>query len=268
MTVRDILALQEKGLRSQLELARGSLYHRTSKGDVLEGATRKWLRTVLPRGLWVGHGEIIDTAGRRSSQHDVIVAFDDHPRFFDEETPQPFFFEGVAAVIEVKSVVNTSAVKSTLEASRKLRNLKHLWSTAGAKKDGVPVSADMNDQFAFTAAPPMALLGYESKVRICKIANSLSEEEDRLLDAVFLLSEPQSDATEPGAWCANFRQGSRYQLEKAGAPITGWHHHHRDFALAALMTWLTGTINYRQMSNGLLAPYWTVARTEMEKSAD
>lgn len=272
VTVREILALQDKALRSQLELARGSMKHSTAKGDQLEIATRSWLRTVLPKGLWVGHGEIIDTHGNRSGQHDVIIAFDGHPRFFPEETPQPFFLEGVAAVLEVKTNLTKSEVagKGTpkkggvLQAGQRLRTLKHVVDGKEFKLNGQQViaSADMHDQFSFTVAPPFVVFAYESKLPVCELPDVVAGSPARSLDAVFVLEEKGSESETPGGWCANYREGSfRQRLFKDGEAIVGWHHHHDDLVLAAFLTWLTGAINYTQYgSGGIMAPYLQAAR--------
>ncbi|WP_342775979.1 DUF6602 domain-containing protein [Nonomuraea mesophila] len=264
MPIREILTLQERALRSKLDLCRGSLRDSTSKGNQLEIATRSWLRSVLPRGLWVGHGEIIDTNGSRCTQQDVIIAFDDHPRFFDEEIPQPFFFEGVAAVVEVKAAINSGALKNVAKKASSFRKLQHQWVKIGITKNGNKMSADMPDQLAYTAAPPFALLGFESRMSACKVTEALSRFPSRLIDAAFLLKEPKSTAGSSSAWCVNYPNGSfRYRHFLGRQVATGWNHDHGDFALAAFLTWLVDTINYRQMPRGLMEPYWSEARKQV-----
>lgn len=262
-TIRTMLSLQEKAMRGKLELARGSLQHNTSKGDQLEIATRRWLRSVLPGNLWVGHGEIIDTAGRRSGQHDVIIAFESHPRFFDEETPQVFFVEGVAAVLEVKTSLNRQELNRTLRLGQRLRGPQHYASGNEIDLNGGKIVAapDMPDQFSFTVSPPFALFAYESRQAVCAIPAIANASPVRSLDAVFVLEEVGSESSTPGGWCAHYREGNfRQRLIKDGTAVVGWHHHHEDLVLAALLTWLTGTINYANYSNGIMSLYWEAAR--------
>ena len=95
-------------------------------GSAAEQPVRDQLEQILPRGIAVGEGFIIDSYGGTSRQQDVILYERDIcPRFSINDTPETTYYpcEGVIAVGEIK----TSLDGSTLEdAFRKIDSVKKL----------------------------------------------------------------------------------------------------------------------------------------------
>jgi hypothetical protein len=115
-----------------LEEIRISYNHPGVKGIHAEDLIRDFLREYLPRRLEVGHGEIIDTheqsyhpidAGGRSAQTDIVIT-EEHPFTFTRDRPGLFFVEGVRCVGEVKTILNSQELKSSLMNACKVKRLK------------------------------------------------------------------------------------------------------------------------------------------------
>lgn len=98
----------------------------TTIGAALEQPVRHQLEQILPRGIAVGSGFIIDSFGGTSRQQDVVLYEEDIcPVFSVNNTPETTYYpsEGVIAVGEVKTSLN----RSTLEdAFKKIASVKKL----------------------------------------------------------------------------------------------------------------------------------------------
>ena len=85
-------------------------------GVAIETPVRRRLEQVLPRGVAVGSGCVIDSYGNCSRQQDVVLYERDIcPVFSINDTPESTYYpcEGVMAVIEVKSSV--SSITTTVQ---------------------------------------------------------------------------------------------------------------------------------------------------------
>ena len=96
-------------------------------GEAIETPVRRRLEQVLPRGIAVGSGCVIDSFGNCSRQQDVVLYERDIcPVFSINDTPQTTYYpcEGVLAVIEVKSSVATAELKDSFEKIASVKRLR------------------------------------------------------------------------------------------------------------------------------------------------
>lgn len=96
-------------------------------GGARELPVRRKLEHLLPVGIGVGSGCVIDTFGGTSKQQDVVLyekAF--CPIFCVNETPETTYYpcEGVIAVGEVKSTVGSRELSDIFEKIRSVKMLK------------------------------------------------------------------------------------------------------------------------------------------------
>lgn len=100
-----------------------------TKGDVKENAIRKKLEKILPLGIGVGQGFVIDHEGNVSQQQDVILYEKQFcPVFSIEDTIEASYYpcECVIAIGEIKTILNTKALNdccSKIESVKKLKRL-------------------------------------------------------------------------------------------------------------------------------------------------
>ena len=95
-------------------------------GSAIESPVRKRLEQVLPRGIAVGSGCVIDSYGACSRQQDVVLYERDVcPVFSINDTPESTYYpcEGVIAVMEVKSSLGSAELEDSFE---KIASVKHL----------------------------------------------------------------------------------------------------------------------------------------------
>ena len=87
-------------------------------GDAMEHPVRQQLEQILPRGIGVGSGFVIDSYGHTSKQTDVVLYEKDIcPIFSINNTPGTTYYpcEGVIAVGQIKSVINRSLLREDFE---------------------------------------------------------------------------------------------------------------------------------------------------------
>ena len=98
----------------------------TAVGDAMEYPVRRQLEQLLPRGIAVGSGFVIDSYGGTSSQTDVVLYERDIcPVFSINDTPETTYYpcEGVIAVGQVKSLLTRNHLK---EEFGKIASVKRL----------------------------------------------------------------------------------------------------------------------------------------------
>lgn len=96
-------------------------------GEAIETPVRRRLEQVLPRGIAVGSGCVIDSYGNCSRQQDVVLYERDIcPVFSINNTPQSTYYpcEGVMAVIEVKSSLSSAELKDSFEKIASVKRLR------------------------------------------------------------------------------------------------------------------------------------------------
>ena len=96
-------------------------------GTAIETPARKRLEQVLPRGIAVGSGCVIDSYGHCSKQQDVVLYEREIcPVFSVNDTPVSTYYpcEGVIGVIEVKSSLDTASMRDSFEKLESVRCLR------------------------------------------------------------------------------------------------------------------------------------------------
>ena len=96
-------------------------------GEAIETPVRKRLQQVLPRGIAVGSGCVIDSYGNCSRQQDVVLYEQGVcPVFSINDTPQSTYYpcEGVMAVIEVKSSLTSTELEDAFEKIASVKRLR------------------------------------------------------------------------------------------------------------------------------------------------
>lgn len=96
-------------------------------GEAIETPVRKRLQQVLPRGIGVGSGCVIDSYGNCSRQQDVVLYEQGIcPVFSINDTPQSTYYpcEGVMAVIEVKSTLASAELEDAFEKIASVKRLR------------------------------------------------------------------------------------------------------------------------------------------------
>ena len=112
-------------------------------GAAIETPVRKRLEQVLPRGIAVGSGCVIDSYGNCSRQQDVVLYERDNcPVFSVNDTPESTYYpcEGVIGVIEVKSSITTSTLRDSFQKIASVRNLTrhNIMETVGTRGESRP----------------------------------------------------------------------------------------------------------------------------------
>ena len=95
-------------------------------GSAMEHPVRKQLQQVLPRGIAVGSGFVIDSYGGTSRQADIVLYEQDIcPVFSINGTPETTYYpcECVIAVGEVKSAIDHDSLR---DAFKKIASVKRL----------------------------------------------------------------------------------------------------------------------------------------------
>ena len=98
----------------------------TAVGDAMETPVRDRLQQILPRGIGVGSGFVIDTSGGTSLQTDVVLFERDIcPELIINNTPGTAYYpcEGVIAVGQVKSIMTKPKLEQEF---RKIASVKRL----------------------------------------------------------------------------------------------------------------------------------------------
>ena len=98
-------------------------------GDAMEQPVRTQLEQILPRGIAVSQGFVIDSEGGTSQQTDVILYERDIcPTFSVNDTPEttyyPCVLEGVIAVGEVKSTIDRRTLRDSFEKIASVKKLQ------------------------------------------------------------------------------------------------------------------------------------------------
>jgi len=96
-------------------------------GSAAEQPVREQLGQVLPRGVGVGEGFVIDSYGGTSRQQDVVLYERDLcPVFSINNTPQTTFYpcEGVIAVGEIKSRLDRGSLEDAFEKVTSVKALR------------------------------------------------------------------------------------------------------------------------------------------------
>jgi len=127
-----------KELVTAFELA-GKASHPGAVGSGRERSAKEKLKRVLPNGVGVGSGFVIDSYGNTSKQCDIILYEEQFALKFalnDDELYTYYNCENVIAVGQVKSDASINDVRESIKNLYSVRTLKRLL------KDTLPISSD------------------------------------------------------------------------------------------------------------------------------
>ena len=108
-------------------------------GSAIENPVRSLLATVLPNGLSVGTGCVVDSYGTASRQIDVVLYERDIcPVYRVNDTAEATYFpcEGVVAVGEIKAVIDGPKLDDAFEKIESVKTLKRYWEEFHATVHG------------------------------------------------------------------------------------------------------------------------------------
>jgi hypothetical protein len=127
-----ILAGLQKELQNKYEIS-STIRHKGERGRKRENGVAEFLKENLPDAYGVGTGELFSFDVEGTSPQCDIVVYDRMrtPVFGKQGTVQQIPIEGVYVVIEVRSVLDTHALKDT---ARKFQAIRELWAAAHPKK--------------------------------------------------------------------------------------------------------------------------------------
>lgn len=224
--LKGILDNLEKQLSLHLDSVREKFAHAGIKGASTEAILRQTLRDYLPRRFEVGTGEVIDSEARRSRQLDVVVLNENHPFTHSRDEPSVFFLDGLVAVGEVKSVLTSAHLDSTLDSATAFRELKPKFEKGITYKGGEPWKDP------FLVSPPYFLFAYESQLSIKAILERVQLRKERTIDAVFVLGDTAL------VNCFDGKRRFGVQLPD-GTKAEGWSGFGDGGALSSLLFWLS-----------------------------
>ena len=131
-------------LGDDLTRAFGSARQATTPGQVgsaVEAAVLKQLANLLPRGVGVGSGCVIDADGNTSRQMDVVLFESDVcPRFSINDDPAATYYpcEGVIAAGEVKSALAKREIADSFDKIASVKSLRRRFDANRFDFNGTP----------------------------------------------------------------------------------------------------------------------------------
>ncbi len=124
MDLERILSAASDDMLRQFEVFSAQYQHRGLRGSAREDAVKDFLVNYLPSNLEIASGEIFDTRGSNPRECDVIVL---------DRSKVPLMFagnkrlapvEGVYAVMEVKSTLDSSALQDCLSKCSDIKGME------------------------------------------------------------------------------------------------------------------------------------------------
>ncbi|MDE0683481.1 MAG: hypothetical protein OXI63_11240 [Candidatus Poribacteria bacterium] len=127
-------------------------------GEARETPVREQLEQILPRGIAVGSGCVIDSHGNASQQTDVILYERDIcPVFSVNNTPETTYYpcEGVIAVGEIKSALNTATLEDSFAKIASVKSLRRYIVTPPPELEFLPTGGRVivHRDYGSTATP-------------------------------------------------------------------------------------------------------------------
>jgi hypothetical protein len=152
-----LIEAMTRQLATQLETA-SVISHPGEVGRARENLVRDYIRDLVPGGFGSDTGFVIDCRGNVSTQQDIIIYRLDYHPTFSIGGVRLFTVEGVAAVVEVKSRLDTASLQDALA---KLESVKDLDRSAGGRnyvvaggiggQHGTAVNLESHEHQVFTA---------------------------------------------------------------------------------------------------------------------
>jgi hypothetical protein len=167
-TIAGLISKAAKKLRDDFEHIRGTISHSGEKGGETEEKVREFLNGHMPKRFHATKGFVIDADNQMSDHQDVII--------YDEQSSPVYKYDGsnqivsadaVAAIIEVKAVLNKSQLQ---EAFAKVEEVKRLRKRPIGEMDQRATASDMT-----TTGTLGIILGFGSDISLEKLAEHCIE---------------------------------------------------------------------------------------------
>ncbi len=166
--------------------------HAVTKGTVREIFIKEFLQNHLSETLAIGSGHIIDCNGvcwKKSDkekilempQLDIVIYKKDYPKLHFINDINLFLAESVIAAIEVKSVLNSTEFKKSVEAANKIKKLHQ-------SKRLIMVTASTNLSYSEPTIMNY-IVAYECKVSIKTVYKWMQGIDDNPIDGIFILGK-------------------------------------------------------------------------------
>ena len=175
-------------------------------GSAAEQPVRDQLEQILPRGIGVGEGFVIDSYGGTSRQQDVVLYERDIcPVFSINNTPQTTYYpcEGVIAVGEVKSLLDgnslTDAFEKIASVKRLQRHVVHDFMPNPTTGEPIPLSRNYLTQGhnSIINVNEGATCEERSQIFGFVLAGELRLKHQTLVDTLLALAAQEGDSLSP-----------------------------------------------------------------------
>ena len=124
---RNVLSAAQERIAATITQIRNSIPHSGEIGALIEQSLRSHLEAVLPEKVGVSHGFVVDSNGLVSKQMDIVL-YDrmNCPRLFSGSGAQMFPVESTYACGEVKTDLNSTRFKESLEKCSSYKALSRI----------------------------------------------------------------------------------------------------------------------------------------------
>lgn len=162
-TIAGLISQASKKLRDDFEYIRGTISHSGEKGGETEDKVREFLNGHMPKRFHATKGFVIDVDNQMSDHQDVII--------YDEQSSPVYKYDGanqivsadaVAAIMEVKAVLNKSQLE---EAFAKIEEVKKLKKRPISEMDQKATASELT-----TTGTLGIILGFGSDISLAKLA--------------------------------------------------------------------------------------------------
>jgi len=163
-------------MRADFEFMSKQLSHSLSVGEVREFAFKEFLRQYLPSFLGVEKGIIISSDEDTSKQIDIVI-YDklNTPVLYAAENLRLFPIEGVYAIIEVKSKLNSASLKDAID---NIRSVKNMTKRAFIEQGGVIINNFTLHGKESEHFPVIGLIFSYSSINLQKLKVQLEQSDD------------------------------------------------------------------------------------------
>ncbi|HSY66706.1 MAG TPA: DUF6602 domain-containing protein [Terriglobales bacterium] len=167
-TIAGLISKAAKKLRDDFEHIRETISHSGEKGGETEDKVREFLNGHMPKRFHATKGFVIDADNQMSDHQDVII--------YDEQSSPVYKYDGanqivsadaVAAIMEVKAVLNKSQLE---EAFAKIEEVKRLKKRPISEMDQKATASTLT-----TTGTLGIILGFGSDISLGKLAEHCVE---------------------------------------------------------------------------------------------
>lgn len=167
-TIAGLISRAAKKLHDDFEHIRETISHSGEKGGETEDKVREFLNGHMPKRFHATKGFVIDADNQMSDHQDVII-YDEHssPVYKYDGANQIVSADAVAAIIEVKAVLNKSQLE---EAFAKIEEVKRLKKRPISEMDQKTTASTLT-----TTGTLGIILGFGSDISLEKLAEHCVE---------------------------------------------------------------------------------------------